>query len=194
MPSIASIACSSSANVARAGRRSRPYELTFWPSSVTSRTPSAASRATSATSSSNGRETSAPRVDGTMQYEHAMLQPTEICTHAWNSRAALVGQVAGEALELEEALRGDRVGRQELGELVDLAGAERDVDEREAREDLVLDRLRPAAADADDPRRVLALQALGVAEVGEELRVGLLADRAGVEEDHVGVVGALASA
>ena len=57
---------SSSANDAR-GRRPRPYELTFWPSSVTSHTPSAASPRTSATSSSSGRETSRPRVEGTMQ-------------------------------------------------------------------------------------------------------------------------------
>ena len=93
-----------------------------------------------------------------MQYEQFMLQPTLICTHAWKSRARLRRQVAGEALELEEALRGERVAGQELGELVDLAGPERDVDEREAREDLVLDRLRPAAADADDALGVLALE------------------------------------
>ena len=62
---------------------------------------------------------------------------------------ALHRQPAGEVLELEVALRGQRVARQELGELVDLPGAERDVDERELLEDLVLDRLRPAPADAD---------------------------------------------
>ena len=68
-----------------------------------------------------------------MQYEHCMLQPAQICTQPWTSRARLAGQVAGEALELEEALRGQRVGGQELGELVHLAGAEGDVDERELR-------------------------------------------------------------
>ena len=83
------------------------------------------------------------------------MQPCEICSQAWNGALALRRQVAGELLELEVALRGQRVAGQELGELVDLAGAEGDVDEREALEDLVLDRLRPAAADADD--------ALGVA-------------------------------
>ena len=46
---------------------------------------------------------------------------------------ALGRQVAGEALELEVALGAQRVRRQELCELVDLAGAERDVDERELR-------------------------------------------------------------
>ncbi len=62
--------------------RSRPKEQTFWPSSVTSRTPSAARRSTSVTISPAGRDTSRPRVDGTMQYEHAQLHPTDICTHA----------------------------------------------------------------------------------------------------------------
>src|SRR3954453_20635663 len=52
---------------------------------------------------------------------------------------ALGREVAGEALELEEALRRDRVAGEELGELVDLAGPEGDVDERELTEDLILD-------------------------------------------------------
>ena len=90
-----------------------------------------------------------------------------------------------EALELEEALRADRVGRQELGQAADLPGPEGDVHEREPLEDLVLDRLRPAAADADDPARVLGLQALRLAQVRDEARVRRLADRAGVEEDQV---------
>ena len=97
------------------------------------------------------------------------------------------GQMAGELLELEEALRAQRFAGQELGQLVDLAGAEGDVDEREAVEDLVLDRLRPAAADADDRAGPLGLEPLGLAEVGDEAVVGGLADRAGVEEDQLGV-------
>ena len=42
-------------------------------------------------------------------------------------------------------LRVDFAARQELRELVHLAGAEGDIDEREALEHLLLDRLRPAA-------------------------------------------------
>src|SRR3954447_8783622 len=91
MPSPSS-ACSSSANDDRSGRRSRPYELTFWPRRVTSTTPSAASRSASATSSANGRETSLPRVLGTMQYEQRQLQPTEICIQPWYSRARFIGR------------------------------------------------------------------------------------------------------
>ncbi len=59
--------------------------------------------------------------------------------------------MAGEVLELEVALGAERVAVEELGELVDLARPEGDVDEGEALEDLLLDRLRPAAADPDDP-------------------------------------------
>ena len=122
-----------------------------------------------------------------MQYEQRQLQPWEICSQAWNSRSRLHRQMAGEVLELEVALGGQRVGGEELGQAADLPGAEGDVDEREALEDLVLDRLGPAAADADHALGVLGLEALGLAEVGDEAAVGGLADRAGVEEDQVGV-------
>ena len=115
------------------------------------------------------------------------MQPWEICSQPWNSRSRLRRQVPGEVLELEVALRAQRVGGEELGQAVDLPGPEGDVDEREALEDLVLDRLRPAAADADDPLGVLGLQPLRLAEVGDEAVVGRLADRAGVEEDQVGL-------
>ena len=123
-----------------------------------------------------------------MQYEQRQLQPTEICTQAWNSRSRRGGQVAGEALELEVALRGERVAGQELGQPVDLARAEGHVHEREHLEHLVLERLRPAAADADHPAGVLGLQPLGLAQVADQAAVGLLADGAGVEQDQVGAV------
>ena len=96
-------------------------------------------------------------------------------------------QVAGEVLELEVALGGERVGVEELGEPVDLPGPEGDVDEGEALEDLLLDRLRPAAPDPDHPLGVFGLEPLRLAEVGDEAVVGRLADRAGVEEDQVGL-------
>ena len=58
-------------------------------------TPSAASASTSRTTSAGERLCSRPRVDGTMQYEHTQLQPTEICTQAWNGRSRLGGRSAG---------------------------------------------------------------------------------------------------
>jgi hypothetical protein len=96
--------------------------------------------------------------------------------------------VAGEPLELEVPLGGEAVAREELGELVHLAGAEGDVHEREQLEDLVLERLGPAATHPDHAGGVPGLDPLGLAEVAREPRVGLLADRAGVEEDQAGVV------
>jgi hypothetical protein len=96
--------------------------------------------------------------------------------------------VAGDLLELEVALRRQRVGGEELRKAVDLPGTERNVDEREAAEYLVLHRLRPATPDPDDPRGIFRLQPLGLTEVGDEAVVRRLADRAGVEEDQVGAV------
>src|SRR3712207_7238910 len=52
---------------------------------------------------------------------------------------------------------------------------------------LLLDRLRPAAAHADDALGVAPLQRRRLVEVGDEALVGLLADRARVEQDQVGV-------
>ena len=100
---------------------------------------------------------------------------------------ALGRQVAGEALELEVALRRERVAGQELGELVHLAGPERHVDEREPREHTLLHRLRPAAADPDHALGVAPLERPRLVQVRDEALVGLLSDRAGVEEDQVGV-------
>jgi hypothetical protein len=71
---------------------------------------------------------------------------------------------------------------------VELPGAEGNVDERELLEHPLLHRLRPAPAHADHAGGVIALQPLGLAEVSDEPVVGLLADRARVEEDEVGLV------
>ena len=70
---------SSFANAPRSPN-STPYALTFWPSSVTSSTPSAASAATSASTSPGRRSRSVPRNEGTMQNVQVLLQPTEIDT------------------------------------------------------------------------------------------------------------------
>ena len=163
--------------------------MTFWPSSVTSRTP-LERELRDLGDELVGRTAdlaAARRRDDAVRAGHVAadrdLHP------GLKLAAALAGQMAGEALEREEALRRQRVRREELGELVDLARTERDVDEREAREDLVLDGLRPAAADADDALRVTRFEALRLMQVRDEAAVGLLADRAGVEEDDVGVLG-----
>src|SRR6187551_2900851 len=88
-------------------------------------------------------------------------------------------QVAGKVLELEVTLGGKRVRVEELGQLVDLAGTECDVNEGEALENLLLDRLRPAAPDPNHARGVFGLEPLRLTQVGDEAVVRGLADRAG---------------
>src|SRR5439155_1354702 len=101
-------------------------------------------------------------------------------------------QLRGEraVVEAEAAARdADPAGAEPLPEMRDRARPERDVDLRVEREDPLALRLRVAPADGDHAVRVLALARDRVAEVGGELRVRLLADRARVEDDDVGLVG-----
>ena len=91
------------------------------------------------------------------------------------------------ARESEAAARSLAPGPEPLAEVRDRAGAERDVDLRVELEDPFALRLGVAAADGDDELRVLALPRSRVAEIGGELGVRLLADRAGVEDEDVGV-------
>src|SRR5215831_12721222 len=166
-PSTASQARSSSPNSVRiSGSRSRPHELTFWPSSVTSRTPSRASRVTSAMTSPGRRLCSRPRTAGTMQYAHFELHPIEIEAAAGNA----------------EPTRAEP-----LAEVGDRPRAERDVDVRVQLEEPLALRLRVTAADRDHLAGVALLQGGGLGQVRREPRVGLLADRAGVEDEDVGL-------
>jgi hypothetical protein len=48
--------------------------------------------------------------------------------------------------------------------------------------------LRVTPADGDDARRIGTLERCGLREVSREALIGLLAHRAGVEDDHVRVV------
>src|SRR3954451_21820181 len=76
-------------------------------------------------------------------------------------------------------------GAEPIAEVRDRAGPERDIHVGVELEQPVPLRLRIAAADGDDRPRPLALQLRRIAHVGGEARVGLLADRAGVEDDYV---------
>jgi hypothetical protein len=71
----------------------------------------------------------------------------------------------------------------------DRAWPERHVYEGVEVEDALALRLRVTAADGDDELRVHALPGSHVAEVRREPRVGLLADRAGVEHHDVRILG-----
>jgi hypothetical protein len=93
-PEISPQARSSLENASRSPN-STPYALTFWPSSVTSVTPSATSASISARISPGRRSFSLPRSAGTMQNVQVLLQPTEIDTHAAYAESRLVGSVDG---------------------------------------------------------------------------------------------------
>ena len=79
-------------------------------------------------------------------------------------------------------------GAEPLAEMRDRARPKRDVNGRIELEDSLALGLRVAPADGDHAIGMLALPRRGFTEVGGELRVGLLADRARVEDDDVGVV------
>ncbi len=77
-----------------------------------------------------------------------------------------------------------------VAEMGDRAGAEGDVDVGIELEDPLALGLREAAADGDHALGISPLLRGGVAEIGRELRVGLLADRARVEDDDIRFLGA----
>jgi hypothetical protein len=93
-PSISPHARSSFENACRSPN-STPYALTFWPSRVTSVTPSATRASTSARISPGRRSFSLPRSDGTMQNVQVLLHPTETDTHAAYADSRRVGSVEG---------------------------------------------------------------------------------------------------
>src|SRR5829696_7263476 len=74
MPSTAA-SSGSSASSRRRSPRSLPYDVEFSLTRTSSRTPRSASQRASASSSSGGRETNAPRKDGIAQNEHRRSQP-----------------------------------------------------------------------------------------------------------------------
>ena len=137
-------------------RRSRPHELTFWPRSVISLTPSRASASTSATISPGRRLCSRPRTAGTMQYAHFELQPIDTWTQALKRRSRCIGRVAANVSWVPNRPRGTVCppARDPLAEMRDRPRPERDVDERVALEDPLSLRLRVAAADGDDQIRL----------------------------------------
>ena len=120
------------------------------------------------------------------------MQPIETCTQAWKRRSRWTGSSAAKAPLLAGAERAASdalaAGAEPVAEVRDRAGPERDVDVRVELEQPLPLRLRVAAADGDDRSGPLALQLRRIAHVGGEARVGLLADRARVEDDHVRLV------
>ena len=79
---ISPILLKSSENGISSPFRSRPYEFTFWPSSVNDLYPRSSSDLTSSRMSSDSLDTSLPRVKGTAQNEQNLSHPFWIGTYA----------------------------------------------------------------------------------------------------------------
>ena len=154
-------------------------------------TPSATSASTSARISPGRRSFSLPRSAGTMQNVQVLLHPTEIDTQAAYADSRLVGSVEGKTSSDSRistcASSIDPRPLQQHRQRADVVGAEDDVDPRRLGGDRGAVLLRQAAADGDLHARVGGLDRRQVAEVAVELVVGVLAHRAGVEDDDVGL-------
>src|SRR5690606_38836505 len=114
--------------------------------------------------------------------------------HRYERRRAFGARLghAVELLDLGEAdvdLRaaGLALGLDQLGQAVKRRRAEPQVDVGRALEDGLALLAGHAAADADDDFVVLLLELLPAAELAEHLLLRLLADRAGVDQDDVGL-------
>ena len=130
-----------------------PYELTFWPRSVTSITPSATSASISASTSPGRRSCSVPRSEGTMQNVQVLLQPTLTETHAAYADSRRVGSVDGNRSSDSRistcASSATRARSSKRRQRADVVGAEDDVDPRRPTDDLVPVLLRQTAAHRD---------------------------------------------
>ena len=162
--------------------------------SVTSRTPTSASAAHSATTSATGRDTSRPRVCGTMQNAQTLSQPFIAVTNAVTRPRAASGSAPGntyssDAIQPVSENRSRPSARaSSSGSRRDVVRAEHEVHVRDALQEPLLLLLRDAARHGDE-RAAARLHLAVAAEGGEQLLLRLLADRAGVEEDEVGVLG-----
>src|SRR5690606_3032186 len=97
---------------------------------------------------------------------------------------------AVELLDLGEAdvdlrLSARAAGGDQLGQAVQGLRAEDEVDMRRAFDDRLAFLAGDAAADADDEGLVGCLELLPAPELAEDLLLGLLADRTGIDEDDV---------
>ena len=142
-----------------------------------------------------GRLISRPRVRGTMQNAQNRSQPSITVRKALRRRRPREGRVARGQVEALEGARllGARArarrparGVGQRRHEAQVVRAEHEVELREAAQQRVALLLRDAAADAEHaPRRARAFHARSSAEVAVEPVLGLLADRAGVDQQQV---------
>ena len=186
IPSTPSQARSSSPNSLP---RSRPHELTFWPSSVISLTPSRCEPCHFGEDLARAARDLAAAHRGDDAVRALRIAPHRDLHPGLEPALAVHRQCRREPPLLRDPERApldaEPTGAEPLAQMRDRPRPERDVDLRiEGEEPLPL-RFGVAAADGDYGVRASALLRDRVADVGRELRVRLLADRAGVEHDHV---------
>ena len=123
-----------------------------------------------------------------MQYEQTMLQPTEICTQPWKSRARLAGRWPVKPSNSKKPWAVSESLVRNSASLWTWPGPNATSTNGNWRKTSSLTdcaQQPPTPITRSGSRR---LSAARLAQVRDEALVGLLADRAGVEEDQVGVL------
>ena len=122
-----------------------------------------------------------------MQYEQRQLQPTQICTHAWNSRARLPGRWPVKPSNSKKPCAVSESLVRNSASLCTWPGPNAtSTNGKRANTSSLTDCAQQPPTPTTTSGRS-RLTPLRLAEVRDEPVVGLLADRAGVEEDQVGV-------
>ena len=130
---------------------------------------------------------------------HAEAAVLRAAFHDRDERRGTLGTRFGQAVELLDFGKADVDLRlaalparlDHPGQPVQGLRSEHEVDERRAPDDRIALLAGHAAADADDHRGLVLLELLPAAELAEHLLLGLLADRAGIDQDDVRLGGIL---
>ena len=131
-----------------------------------------------------------------MQYAHFGVAAHRDLNPGLKPTLAMHRQMARERalLQAEASARNpDAPAGEPVAEMRDRPGAERDVDERIQLEEALALRLGIAAADGDHLLGITLLQRPRLSEMRGEALIGLLADRARIEDEDVGFVLGMAS-
>jgi len=161
-----------------------PVGVDVLPSSVISRTPSAAITRACATRSAAGRLASRPRVEGTMQYEHAQLQPTLICSQPWWGRARRAGSSPVKPSNSKKpCAESESLVRKSARRCTCPGPKATSTNGKRSNTSCLSD----CAQQPPTPRRarILALELARLAQVCEQPVIRRLANRARVEEDQI---------
>ena len=169
------------------------YAFTFCPSSVTSLTPCSARSATSvSTSSKRARYLLAARIRHDAEaavFAAAFHDRDESCDAFHPGRRQVVELLDLGKADVDLRLAGCAARFDQLRQPVQRLRSEHQIDVGCARDDRCAFLARDAAADADQQIGIALLEMLDAPEIGEHFLLRLLAHRAGIEQDEVGLLG-----